>query len=105
MTSRRLDDLEELMLPAAIAVGGLYLLYWTTTRLDNATDKALGLLPDDPNIFGPDGWVDRWTLNPGEIYRAVDRATVSPWEAADMARAQAERARSKVKSKLRWRPW
>lgn len=100
-SSRRLDDLEELMFPAAIAVGGLYLLYWTLSRTDRAAGRIDDVLSRDYGIFGEGDLIDRWTLNPGEVYRAVDRATISPWEAADMVRSRISRAGKK----LRWRPW
>jgi hypothetical protein len=75
--SRVLDDVEELLLPAALAVGGLYLLYWAT----QATEKAVSTVPEiagnveriftniinyDVPFVGEGDFIDRWTYNPAE---------------------------------------
>jgi hypothetical protein len=69
--SRILDDVEELLIPATFAIGGLYLLYWVT----KSTSQAVGAVPDtvsslvnyDVPIVGEGDFIDRWTYNPGEL--------------------------------------
>mgnify|MGYP003958310249 CR=1 FL=1 len=75
--SRALDDLEELLLPAAFAIGGLYLVYWvtkSTTQLAEASwDIPEALVNYDLPFVGEGDFIDRWTYNPGELRRDVGR--------------------------------
>ena len=75
--SRTLDDIEELLFPAALAIGGLYILWWVT----QATERTVGAIPDlastvvnyDAPIVGEGDFIDRWTLNPQEVRYELGR--------------------------------
>lgn len=75
--SRVLDDIEELLVPAAFAIGGLYLLYWVTQSTakaaDSVSDIPSALINYDIPLVGEGDFIDRWTYNPGEIRRDVGR--------------------------------
>jgi hypothetical protein len=75
--SRVLDDVEELLVPAALAIGGLYLLYWvtkSTTQLAEASwDIPGAIISYDVPLVGEGDFVDRWTYNPGEFRRDIKR--------------------------------
>jgi len=79
MASRTLDDIEELLVPAAFVAGGLYLLYWvtkSTTQAVTAIPATVGAIVDyDAPFVGEGDFIDRWTYNPGEIRRDVKRLT------------------------------
>lgn len=68
--SRVLDDIEELLLPGALAIGGLYALYWTLTRTEmlfRSIDDLTGEVIDyDIPWVGEGDLIDRWTINPQE---------------------------------------
>ena len=93
--SRLLDDVEELIVPAAIALGGLYALWWTTRSITSAVGSIPGavssIIDYDLPFVGEGDLIDRWTLNPGEYFRTVNRAL------SGVGRAGA--------TILRWRPW
>lgn len=75
--SRVLDDVEELLVPAAFAIGGLYLLYWVT----QSTTKAAEFFPEVPRalvnydlpLVGEGDFIDRWTYNPREFRSDLGR--------------------------------
>lgn len=75
--SRVLDDVEELVFPAALAVGGLWLLYWVTTRTERTVEyvpDAISALADyNVPIVGEGDFIDRWTLNPREVKYELGR--------------------------------
>lgn len=75
--SRTLDDIEELVLPVAIGVGGLYVLWWTLSRTDQlfrSVDDLTGRVIDyDLPVFGEGDLIDRWTLNPQEAHSLINR--------------------------------
>lgn len=93
--SRLLDDVEELILPGVIAIGGLYALWWVTQSVTSAVESIPGAVSSvvdyDLPIVGEGDLIDRWTLNPGEALRLVDRTL------SGVGRAGA--------NILRWRPW
>lgn len=92
---RTLDDVQELILPMALAIGGLYTLWWTGKSITSAVEAVPGAVSSviDYNLpwVGEGDLIDRWTLNPGEVLGYVSR-TVS---GVGNAGAQI----------LRWRPW
>lgn len=75
--SRTLDDIEELLIPAAFVAGGLYLLIWltrSTTQVVTAIPATVGAIVDyDAPFVGEGDFIDRWTYNPGEIRRDAKR--------------------------------
>jgi hypothetical protein len=97
--SRLLDDVGELLVPGALAVGGLYLLWWLTrsttdavTAVPNVFDNLLTSIADyDIPIVGEGDLIDRWTLNPQEALSIGNRL------ASGVGNTGARI--------LRWRPW
>lgn len=75
--SRVLDDVEELLIPLALAAGGLYLLYWvtrSTTQVVSVIPNTIGSIVDyNVPIVGEGDFIDRWTYNPGEVKSDVRR--------------------------------
>jgi len=104
--SRLLDDVEELLIPAAIAIGGLYALWWVGRTIDTAIESVPGavssIIDYDLPFVGEGDFIDRWTLNPQEVMsmagRARDRRNALIQRAADGVGT----AGAKI---LRWRPW
>lgn len=93
--SRLLDDVEELLIPGALAVGGLYLLWWITRSTTDAVSAVpnifKGIVDYDLPFVGEGDLIDRWTINPQEALSITSRVASGVGSAG--ARI------------LRWRPW
>lgn len=93
--SRLLDDVEELIVPGALAFGGLYLLWWLTKSTTDAVTAVpnvfRSIVDYDIPIIGEGDLIDRWTLNPREALNIGNRLASGVGDAG--ARI------------LRWRPW
>lgn len=93
--SRLLDDVEELLVPGALAIGGLYLLWWITKSTTDAVSAVPSVFKSivdyDLPIVGEGDLIDRWTLNPQEYMSITGRVLSGVGNTG--ARI------------LRWRPW
>jgi hypothetical protein len=68
--SRTLDDIEELVFPAAIALGGLYLVWWVTrVGIEQLSVDLLTVVGTTTAAGFNDlsGWVDDNVYTPGEL--------------------------------------
>lgn len=77
MASRTLDDITELLFPLSFAAGGLYLVWWLTSSATRAAqagpDLVNSVIDYDVPLVGEGGFIDRWTLNPGEAASLAKR--------------------------------
>lgn len=97
--SRLLDDVEELILPLAIAVGGIYLIWWTTRTTETLIEavpqginQAVQQVIDyDLPFVGEGDFIDRWTYNPQEFRSDLGRIASGVGNAGARIR--------------RWLPW
>lgn len=97
--SRVLDDVQELLIPAALAAGGLYLLWWatrTTTTLVSAVPAGINqavqqAIDYDIPWVGEGDLIDRITYSPQELKQDIGSAV-----------SGVGRAGARIRS---WLPW
>jgi len=79
--SRVLDDVEELLIPAAIAIGGIYIVWWLGKFLDRGYEDITNfdfqfpggtIFEEVATPLREGGLIDRWTISPRE-WRSIGR--------------------------------
>jgi hypothetical protein len=102
--SRVLDDIEELIIPGAIAIGGIYIVWWLGRYLDRGYHDVTNIpnwLSSNlelPSFSLPEGTLFEEAATPLREGGLIDRWTISPREWYSIGK----RAKSRIG---RWTPW